>query len=160
MLFEQFSGKFCLNFFTLILNALPNMMHLVRTFSIMLAFKSSISSSCIKAFASTVCESGAKGNYSTLLTLLNLCHLDCANKQPNNCHLSLHHGRCLCHYCTCRSIYCNSRALSVALFSTLINFLFNSASVSVSSSKNQAHYYKWSEIKSYFSVFLGDEEAP
>ena len=41
----------------------------------------------------------------------------------------------------------NSRALSVALFSTLIIFLFNSASVSVSSSKNQAHFYEWSRIK-------------
>ena len=39
-----------------------------------------------------------------------------------------------------------SRALSVALFSTLIIF-FNSASVSVDSSKNQAHYCEWSEIK-------------
>ena len=35
MLFEQFSGKFCLKFLTLILSALPNMMHFVRTFSIM-----------------------------------------------------------------------------------------------------------------------------
>ena len=37
MLFEQFSGKFCLNFLTLILCASPNMMHFVRTFSIMRA---------------------------------------------------------------------------------------------------------------------------
>ena len=35
VLFEQFSGKFCLNFLTLILSASPNMMmHFVRTFSI------------------------------------------------------------------------------------------------------------------------------
>ena len=34
VLFEQFSGKFCLKFLTLILSALPNMMHLARTFSI------------------------------------------------------------------------------------------------------------------------------
>ena len=38
MLFNEFSGKFCLNFLTLILSASPNMMHLiVRTFSIMRA---------------------------------------------------------------------------------------------------------------------------
>ena len=35
VLFEQFSRKFCLNFLTLILNALPNMMHFVRTLSVM-----------------------------------------------------------------------------------------------------------------------------
>ena len=35
--FEYFSAKFCLNFLTLILCALPNMMHFVRTFSIMRA---------------------------------------------------------------------------------------------------------------------------
>ena len=35
VLFESFSGKFCLIFFTLILSAWPNMMHFVRTFSIM-----------------------------------------------------------------------------------------------------------------------------
>ena len=40
-----------------------------------------------------------------------------------------------------------SRALSVALFSTLIIFLFNSASVSVGSSKNEVNYYEWGEIK-------------
>ena len=34
VLFEYFSSKFCLNFFTLILSALPNVMHFVRTFSI------------------------------------------------------------------------------------------------------------------------------
>ena len=34
MLFEYFLSKFCLNFFTLILSALPNVMHFVRTFSI------------------------------------------------------------------------------------------------------------------------------
>ena len=38
MLFEKFSAKFCLNFLTLILNALPNVMHFVRTFSIMHAY--------------------------------------------------------------------------------------------------------------------------
>ena len=37
VLFEEFSRKFCLNFVILILSALPNMMHLVRTFSIMRA---------------------------------------------------------------------------------------------------------------------------
>ena len=37
VLFEQFSRKFCLNFLTLILSASPNMMHFVRTFSIMRA---------------------------------------------------------------------------------------------------------------------------
>ena len=37
-LFEYLSPKFCLNFFTLILSALPNMMHFVRTFSIMRAY--------------------------------------------------------------------------------------------------------------------------
>ena len=37
VLFECFLGKFCLNFFTLILRASPNMMHFVRTFSIMRA---------------------------------------------------------------------------------------------------------------------------
>ena len=36
-LFEQFSRKFCLNFFTLILSTSPNMMHFVRSFSIMCA---------------------------------------------------------------------------------------------------------------------------
>ena len=35
VLFEHFSGKFCLNFLTLILSTPPNMMHFVRTFSIM-----------------------------------------------------------------------------------------------------------------------------
>ena len=37
LLFEHFSGKFCLNFLTLILSrpTSPNMMHFVRTFSIM-----------------------------------------------------------------------------------------------------------------------------
>ena len=38
VLFEQFSTKFCLNFFTLILSASLNMMHFVRIFSIMLAY--------------------------------------------------------------------------------------------------------------------------
>ena len=33
--FEKFSGKFCLNFLTLILSASPNMMYFVRTFLIM-----------------------------------------------------------------------------------------------------------------------------
>ena len=37
VLVEQFLGKFCLNFFTLILNALLNMMPFVRTFLIMRA---------------------------------------------------------------------------------------------------------------------------
>ena len=37
VLFEQLSRKFCLKFLTLILSALPNMMHFVRTFSIMRA---------------------------------------------------------------------------------------------------------------------------
>ena len=37
VLFEQFSSKFCLNFLTLILRASSNMMHLVRSFSIMRA---------------------------------------------------------------------------------------------------------------------------
>ena len=32
---EYFSGKFCLNFLTLSLSASPDMMHFVRTFSIM-----------------------------------------------------------------------------------------------------------------------------
>ena len=36
-LFELFSDKFCLNFFTLILSASRNMTHFVRTFSIMRA---------------------------------------------------------------------------------------------------------------------------
>ena len=36
--FDQFSCKFCLNFLTLILSALPNMMHFVRTFSTMCAY--------------------------------------------------------------------------------------------------------------------------
>ena len=36
--FEYFSGMFCLNCLTLILSASPNMMHFVRTFSIMRAF--------------------------------------------------------------------------------------------------------------------------
>ena len=35
--FEQLSRKFCLNFLTLTLTALPNMMHFVRTLSIMRA---------------------------------------------------------------------------------------------------------------------------
>ena len=34
VLFEKFSGKFCLKFLPLILSASPNMMHCVRTFSI------------------------------------------------------------------------------------------------------------------------------
>ena len=34
VLFEKFSAKFCFNFLTLILSALPNMMHVVRAFSI------------------------------------------------------------------------------------------------------------------------------
>ena len=37
VLFELFSGKFCLNFVTIILSALPNMMHFIHTFSIMSA---------------------------------------------------------------------------------------------------------------------------
>ena len=37
VLFEQFSRKFCLNFLTPILSTSPNMMHFVRTFSIMRA---------------------------------------------------------------------------------------------------------------------------
>ena len=35
VLFEQVLGKFCLNFLPLILSVAPNMMHFVRTFSIM-----------------------------------------------------------------------------------------------------------------------------
>ena len=38
VIFESFSAKFCLNFLTLILSASPNMMHFVRTFSIMRAY--------------------------------------------------------------------------------------------------------------------------
>ena len=34
-LFEKFSGKLCLNFLPLNLNVSPNMMHFIRTFSIM-----------------------------------------------------------------------------------------------------------------------------
>ena len=34
LLFEQFIGKFCLNFLPLNLSVLPNMMQFVRTFSI------------------------------------------------------------------------------------------------------------------------------
>ena len=37
VLFKWFSGKLCLNFLTLILSALPNMTHFVRTFPIMRA---------------------------------------------------------------------------------------------------------------------------
>ena len=37
VLFEKISGKLCLKFLTLILSALPNMMHFVRTFLITLA---------------------------------------------------------------------------------------------------------------------------
>ena len=37
VLFEQFSGKLCLIFLTLILSASPNMKHFVRTFVIMRA---------------------------------------------------------------------------------------------------------------------------
>ena len=37
VLFEHFSSKLCLNFLTLILRTSPNMMHFVRTFSIMRA---------------------------------------------------------------------------------------------------------------------------
>ena len=37
VLFEQFSGKFCLCFWPLILSAPPNMMHFVRTVSIVRA---------------------------------------------------------------------------------------------------------------------------
>ena len=37
MLFEYFSGKFCLNFMTLIVSASPNMIHFVRIFSIVRA---------------------------------------------------------------------------------------------------------------------------
>ena len=37
VLFESFSCKFCLNFLTLILSASPNLMHFVRTFSILRA---------------------------------------------------------------------------------------------------------------------------
>ena len=36
-LFEQLLGKFCLNFLPLNLSVLPNIMHFVRTFSIMRA---------------------------------------------------------------------------------------------------------------------------
>ena len=37
VLFEQFSGKFCLYFWSLILSASPNMMHFVRAVLIMRA---------------------------------------------------------------------------------------------------------------------------
>ena len=37
VLFEQFLGKFCVNFLPLNLSVSPNMMHFVRTFSIMRA---------------------------------------------------------------------------------------------------------------------------
>ena len=37
VLFKQLLGKFCLNFLPLNLNVSPNMMHFVRTFSIMRA---------------------------------------------------------------------------------------------------------------------------
>ena len=37
VLFEHFSGKYCLNFLTLILSTSPNMVHFVRTFSIVRA---------------------------------------------------------------------------------------------------------------------------
>ena len=37
VLFEQISGKFCFNFLSLILSVSPNIMHFVRTFSIMRA---------------------------------------------------------------------------------------------------------------------------
>ena len=37
VLFEEISRTFCLNFLILILNALPNVMHFVRSFSIMRA---------------------------------------------------------------------------------------------------------------------------
>ena len=36
-LFKQFSGKFCFHFLALLLSTSPNMMHFVRTFSIMRA---------------------------------------------------------------------------------------------------------------------------
>ena len=38
VLFERFSGKHCLNFLTLILSTSPNMVHFVRTVSIMRAY--------------------------------------------------------------------------------------------------------------------------
>ena len=34
VLFQHFSGKLCVNFLTLNLNTSPNMVHFVRTFSI------------------------------------------------------------------------------------------------------------------------------
>ena len=34
VLFEQVLGKFCLNFLPIILSVVPNMMHFIRTFSI------------------------------------------------------------------------------------------------------------------------------
>ena len=37
VLFKQFLGKFCLNFLLLNLSVSPNMMHFVRSFSIMRA---------------------------------------------------------------------------------------------------------------------------
>ena len=37
VLFDQFSGKFWLNFLALLLSGSPNMIHFVRTFSIMRA---------------------------------------------------------------------------------------------------------------------------
>ena len=36
VLFEQLSGKFCLKFLHLILSVSPNMMHFIRTFSIVM----------------------------------------------------------------------------------------------------------------------------
>ena len=37
VLLEYLSGKFCINFLTLILSASPNMMHFIRTFLVMRA---------------------------------------------------------------------------------------------------------------------------
>ena len=37
VLFEHFSSKLCINFLTLILSTSPNMLHFVRTFSIVRA---------------------------------------------------------------------------------------------------------------------------
>ena len=37
VLFEHFSGKFCLNFLILTLSTSPNMVHFARTFSIVRA---------------------------------------------------------------------------------------------------------------------------
>ena len=49
VLFEYFSGKLCLNFFTLILTASPIMIHFVRTFLIMRALRRQVWGAVCKA---------------------------------------------------------------------------------------------------------------